>query len=158
MIKNILKNIITGTLSGLMLAISYSSIAITLEALFALIFWGLSMSDIFEGLPNYIQNYSDLHVVPFTIIYTFTSILFAFLLLGKKYLKEEIFISICTILCLAIAISLYSLSKDIIQEPDEITRDYLNFIYRTFPSIVFTVWGYFFSRHIYRNSKQIPDD
>ena len=158
MTKNILKNIATGTLSGLILAISYSGIAITLEALFALIFWDLSVSDIVEGIPSYMQNYSDLHIVPFSLICAFTSIIFAFVLLGKLSLKEEIFVSICTILCLAIATLLYVLSKNIIQEPDEPTRNYLNFIYRTLPCIVFTVWGYFFSRYIYRNSNQISED
>jgi len=153
--REVFKNICTGAIFEFVFALAFSGIAIIFEAFYAVISWGTSIIDIFKGFPYYLLNYSIELVIPFTINCALTSILITIILLAKSHLKERIFISICVILCSVISITTYHFILGMITEPDEPTRNFLEFVFRKLPSILFVIWGYFYSRYIYRNTNQI---
>jgi len=135
----------------------YAIIAIIIELPIAIILWHPPIFNIIAGLLSHMMDFGIFLVIPFTIICTLMSIIFSLILLSNPRLNEKAFTSISFILCLVVAIGLYRLTADMLYNINKKTTDIMNLRYRTIPYSIFAIWGYFLSRYLYRNTKQIPD-
>ncbi|CAG1017030.1 hypothetical protein ANAEL_05969 [Anaerolineales bacterium] len=149
---SIRKNMRFGASFGLTLICTYEAIIITAQCILAA-FNGIPWIEIIEGIQTSVFYFSGFLLLPFTIISAFASILFVGTLLGYSRIKENSYIKTCVFYCLVISAMIYTASENLIYNIDEEATKHLNLIFRTIPSILFVIWGYFLSRYIYRSSK-----
>jgi len=151
------KNIGIGAMTGMVMSIAYAVIATIFMTVWAVSFQDTSITSVSRVLPTYILYFSIFLILPATIICTLTSTALILFLLNNFDLKETSFITICALACFTIASILLIITRGLIYNVDQETTNVLNLMFRTAPSILFVVWGYFFSRHIHRNIKRSSD-
>lgn len=147
----------TGIITGVTSVIVYALINTTFNTLSNIIFWHAPVSYIPEGLKVDFINHSFFLLIPFTIICLITGIVFSIIIATNHNLNEKTVAAICTFICLMIALTLYFITKDMIYNINAETMFIANLEFRTIPYTLFVVWGYFVSRIIYRNAKQLSN-
>jgi hypothetical protein len=146
-----------GLKTGVTSTIAYMLIATIFDFILMFIFWGPSLSNIARILSNNLLNFTVFLIIPFAFICTATSIIFVIIIKTNPNLNEKFFTSICLIICLAIALTLYFLTMNMIYNIDDETMRLANIEIRTIPYTLFVVWGYFTSRKIYRTITPLFD-